>query len=177
MEKIDAIEVETGREVVLVIGNGGGSTEMVKETTTTVAGEIEKKETIEITKFGLSNKDRKKMAKKLKMMSVPKVVVSRETSAADDEAAAAVRSEGAVQGCRIMVSNTKKSLLFYLNLAKVYLVETLISFNLGILLAIRNTCSDFESDSKILGLSYLKMRCNLRLKFHVVELLLEFSKC
>ncbi|CAM8887488.1 unnamed protein product [Rhodiola kirilowii] len=136
MEKVDSIDVENGGGVVvdvekvveIAVQNSGG-TKTEKETT--IGGEIEKVETIAVNNKAASEKKENEASKggkkkaagvapKRKKKSSSRAVV---ITAADNATTALVSSDGGAKGCRVQVSNTKKPLFFYLNVAKRYIKQ------------------------------------------------------
>ncbi|KAL9660866.1 hypothetical protein QQ045_025685 [Rhodiola kirilowii] len=136
MVKVDSIDVENGGGVVVdvekvvetAVQNSGG-TKTEKETA--IGGEIEKVETIAVNNEAASEKKENEASKggkkkaagvapKRKKKSSSRAVV---ITAADDATTALVSSDGGAKGCRVQVSNTKKPLFFYLNVAKRYIKQ------------------------------------------------------
>lgn len=92
-----------------------------KKKKATIGTEIEGKEPIAAVEkikkkkaAAVGDNDQKKKAKNKK-----ETVFVISAVAKDSTPAAVVTSEGGAKGCRVQVSNTKKPLFFYLNLAKV----------------------------------------------------------
>ncbi|CAM8995107.1 unnamed protein product [Rhodiola kirilowii] len=115
MEKNEAIAVENGGGVfeAIAVVNGLGTEAEKEEIAVENNGVGEKKEASKSgkTKAGAGVRQKKK-----------KLLVSK-VAAGDQATAVVVTSEGGAKGCRLQVSNTKKPLFFYLNVAKRYIKQ------------------------------------------------------